>query len=311
MPYITGTFSNGNDYKKLITKRTRVLRMYQEDAKARSTFSLLNLSNLSQVENIEEIIFSSTTLLNQDHLNDIAKCMNLKTLHLATRIDLDFSVLENTSIEELVVYCNCNCDPHQSIMSLQKLKKLSIRFFDIEKEQVASENNKSISHRLGTAVKSLFGLAKNPEPQIPLMHQSLDLLPASIHHLCIDGPVTDFDLADLDHLKLKRLGLSRLLECELKFSVEMAKNLEVLTITGCENIGQFSSIPFRNSTRLNTLNFSGTGWHWIDMTGFAGLKSLRTVLMTDTIDIYISDKETTKILSPGLKVFNDEIGEFF
>ncbi|MFA0095622.1 hypothetical protein AB4406_10970 [Vibrio splendidus] len=310
MPYITGTFSNGNDYKKLITKRTRVLRMDQEDAKARSTFSSLNLSNLSQVENIEEIIFSSTTLLNQDHLNDIAKCMNLKTLHVVTRIDLDFSVLENTNIEELVVYCYCNCDPHQSIMSLQKLKELSIRFFDIEKEQVASENNKSISHRLGTAVKSLFGLAKNPEPHIPLMHQSLDLLPASIHYLSIDGPVTDFDLADLDHLKLQRLGLSRLLECELKFSDEMAKGLEVLTITGCEYIGRFCSLPFRNSTRLHTLNFIGTGFYWIDMTGFAGLKSLRTVLIRERTNLYIQDKENTKILSPGWKVFNDDIGEF-
>ncbi|NRF28925.1 hypothetical protein [Vibrio coralliilyticus] len=311
MPYITGTFSDGNDYKKLITKRTRVLRMDQEVAKARSTFSSLDLSNLSQVENIEEIIFSFTKILNQEHLNDIAKCMNLKKLHVGTRIDLDFSVLENTNIEELVVYCYCNCDPHQSIMSLQKLKKLSIRFLDIEKEQVASENKKSISHRLGTAVKSLFGLTKKPEPYIPLMHQSLDLLPASIHDLSIDGPVTDFDLADLDHLKLQRLALRRLLECELKFSDEMAKGLEVLTITDCESIGQFSSFPFRNSTRLHTLNFEGTDWSWIDITGFAGLKSLRTVLMRDTTNLYIQDKENTKILSPGWKVFNDVIGEFY
>lgn len=280
MPYITGTFLDGSDYKKLITKKTRILRMFREENMARKHFLTLDLSNLSSSENIEAILFGESPHLTQEHLNEIAKCTKLKELTLHTSSDLDFSVLNQTNIEELIITFDCEADPCQSIAELKTLKKLRVKF-------------------------KTPGLEfANP------IHQSLELIPASVEELWINGPVSDFNLSRLEHLKLKELTLEHLPTCELNFSVEMAQNLEGLYIMSCEHIGFLHSWPFKGSKNLKILNFSGSSWNAIDVEGFCEIESLKRVLFSDIFSLFVSDRKNLKITSPGWQPYKECFGEF-
>ncbi|MEN8617169.1 hypothetical protein [Shewanella baltica] len=269
MPYITGVLNDGCEYKKSITKKTRVLRLDNEEFNSQHYLTELNLSNLSCSENIESIIFHKSLYLTQENLNDIGKCRTLKELHLTTDKELDFSVLQDSDLEKLVIYFIGGSDLFKTLVGLKKLVNVTVEF--------SSETD-----------------------------LSLECLPPSVQKLTISGNIVNFELSKLEHLTLKELSLKGLPACELNFSVEMAQNLELLCAVYCHDIGNFHSLPFHGSTKLKTINFTGTYWEHLFIDEFCELESLKWVILTDTMRI-VADLSNKKIVSSGWKRWEEYI----
>ncbi|GAB3536706.1 hypothetical protein [Photobacterium alginatilyticum] len=105
MPFITGLFKDGSEYKKAITKRTRCLQFCTDALLERKDYEVIDLSSLSHSPNVTEISFGKSLTLTQSNMIDLSKCKKVTELSIMIDNSIDLSRISDLEIKYLRLSC--------------------------------------------------------------------------------------------------------------------------------------------------------------------------------------------------------------
>ncbi|MGB0895158.1 MAG: hypothetical protein ACPGUD_12190 [Parashewanella sp.] len=276
MPYLTGRFTDGSEMKKLITSKTKEIKLSLIESRAEKRLESVDLSELHIATNLEYLSSGFSLHITQQNLDDIAKCSNLKSLTLSTPERLNFSCLAKTKIEKMWLWgAEINIDSFSDLDSLEELSISTAHDEDID----------------------------------------LQKLPRNLYYLRLSLSQLQLNLSQIGLPKLTSLILENLPPQQIDIPEKIASNLATLALRNCANIGTFMSDSFRHNRKLRFLNLEGSNWENLHVDYFCTMPTLKRVLMTDTCGIYADLKSksnpngTVKFANKNaFKQFKDSIG---